>query len=69
MAPASECGAVITGGTVKVALRLVATACTESLGPGPAHIKVNRKEICLHWNQSEVNSWHLEFAKLYVLSA
>lgn len=50
MAPASECGAVITGGTVKIALRLGATACTESLGSGPAHIKVNRKEICLHWN-------------------
>lgn len=50
MTPASECGAVITGGTVKVALRLVAAACTESLGPGPAHIKANRKEICLQWN-------------------
>lgn len=47
-APASECGAVIAGGIVKVPLRLVATACTESLGPGPVHIKVNRKEICLH---------------------
>jgi len=48
----------MTGGIIKVALRLVATACSEFLGPGPTHIKVNGKEICLRWNSSEINLWH-----------
>lgn len=67
-APGFECGAVITGGITKAASRLAATACTKSLGSGPAHIKVDGKEICLHWNSSEMNSWHLELAKLYILA-
>lgn len=45
-APGFECGVVITGGIINSVPILVATACTESFGSGPAHIKLNGKEIC-----------------------